>query len=208
MLAQAVSSASPDIPVAWRTGTAICAGGEGKGNRMTHLGKKATPTNDIGEVDISALIAAVPHLRAFARLLRGDPARADDLVQEVIVHARATTRHSLPGKNLKLWLFSLAHHLHYRDPPKAGARHDPLVGAGTRGVPGVSCQEACCTSHGFSLAFSRLRDEQREALILIEAADLTYREAAGVCNCPIDTIKSRVSRARGRLLQTQLVGAA
>ena len=65
----------------------------------------------------------------------------------------------------------------------------------------MSCQEACCTSYGFSLAFSQLHDEEREALILIEAADLTYAEAARVCSCPTETIMSRVSRARERLLQ-------
>jgi len=169
---------------------------------MILLEKNATPTDDSARIDkCSALLAAVPHLRAFARLLRGDPARADILVQEVIVHARATTRHILSGNDLKLWLFSLAHSLHHRD-------HDALAGAGTHDVPGMSCQEACCASHGFSLAFSQLRDEEREALILIEAADLTYAEAASVCNCPIDTIRSRVFRARGRLLQTLAVGAA
>jgi RNA polymerase sigma-70 factor (ECF subfamily) len=176
---------------------------------MILLEKNATPTNDGAKIDRrSALLAAVPHLRAFARLLRGDPARADILVQEVIVHARATTRHILPGNDLKLWLFSLAHSLHHRDLQKAGARYDALAGAGTHDVPGMSCQEACCASHGFSLAFSQRRDEEREALILIEAADLTYAEAASVCNCPAETIKSRVSRARERLLQTQVEGAA
>lgn len=174
---------------------------------MTHLEKNTTPTNESAEFDSSALIAAVPHLRAFVRLVKGDPARADDLVQEVIVHARAMTRRFLPGNGLKIWLFSLAHHLHHRDLQKAAARHDALSGAGTP-VLGMSCQEACCASQGFGLAFSQLRDEEREALILIEAADLTYAEAAGVCNCPTDTMKSRVSRARGRLLQTLVVGAA
>lgn len=175
---------------------------------MTILEKNATPTNDSAKIDRrSALLAAVPHLRAFARLLRGSPAHADNLVQEVIVHARAETRPFLPGSDLKLWLFSLAHSLHHRDLQK-GAPHDTLSGAGKHEVPGMSCQEACCTSQEFSLAFSQLRDDEREALILIEAADLTYAEAAGVCDCPTDTIKSRVSRAREKLLQTLVAGAA
>lgn len=172
-----------------------------------YLEKKAT--NASAKLDRwAALRAAVPHLRAFARLLRGDPARADILVQEVIVHARATPRPILPGNELKLWLFSLAHSLHHRDMRKAGAPYDALAGAGTHDAPGMSCKEACCASQGFRLAFSQLRDEEREALILIEAADLTYAEAAGVCNCLVETIKSRVSRARERLLQTLVDGAS
>src|SRR3546814_6166037 len=124
---------------------------------MTLLEKNATLMNGSAKIDRwSALLAAVPHLRAFARLLRGGPARADNLVQEVMVLARATTRRFLPGNDLKLWLFSLAHSLHHRDLQKAGARYDALAGAGTHAVPGVSCQEACCASHGFSLALSQL----------------------------------------------------
>jgi RNA polymerase sigma-70 factor (ECF subfamily) len=174
---------------------------------MTHLGKNTTPTNESAEIDRSALITAIPHLRAFARLLKGDPARADILAQEVIVHARATTHRLLPGNGLKLWLFSLAHHLHQRDLQKAGARHNAHTGAGIP-APDPSCQETSLASQRFGLAFSQLRDEEREALILMEAANLTYAEAASVCNCPTETIKSRVSRARARLLQTPAVDAA
>ena len=174
---------------------------------MTHLGKNTTPTNESAGIDRSALITAVPHLRAFAKLLKGDPARADILAQEVIVHARASTRRFLPGNGLKLWLFSLAHRLHQRDLQKAGARHHAHTGAGTV-APRLSRQEASRASQEFGLAFSQLRDEEREALILIEAASLTYGEAASVCNCPTETIRRRLSRARARLLQTLAVDAA
>jgi RNA polymerase sigma-70 factor (ECF subfamily) len=48
----------------------------------------------------------------------------------------------------------------------------------------------------FRRAFAQLVPDQREALILIGAAGLSYSEAAAVCNCAAGTIKSRVSRAR------------
>jgi RNA polymerase sigma-70 factor (ECF subfamily) len=174
---------------------------------MIFLEKNPTPTNESAEIDSSALIAAVPHLRAFARLLRGDPERADDLVQETVVLALTTSRHFLPENDLKLWLFSLLRDLYHRDLQTTGAGHEAFVCAETP-APGIACQEACCASGGFSLAFVQLRDEEREVLILVEAADLTYAEAASVCNCSIGTIKSRVSRARRRLLRTLVAGAA
>ena len=50
-------------------------------------------------------------------------------------------------------------------------------------------------------ALRRLPDEHREALILVGAAGLTYEEAAEICGCALGTIKSRVNRARARLLK-------
>jgi hypothetical protein len=44
-----------------------------------------------------------------------------------------------------------------------------------------------------------LPDEQREALILIGVAGLSYEETAEITGAAIGTIKSRVSRARDRL---------
>ena len=50
-----------------------------------------------------------------------------------------------------------------------------------------------------------LSDEQREALILIGAAGMSYEEAAEICQTAVGTIKSRVSRAR-TALQVILAG--
>ena len=50
-------------------------------------------------------------------------------------------------------------------------------------------------------ALDLLPAEHREALILVGAAGLSYEEAAGICGCPLGTIKSRVNRARTRLLK-------
>ena len=50
-------------------------------------------------------------------------------------------------------------------------------------------------------ALQRLPDEHREALILVGAAGLSYEEAAQICACALGTIKSRVNRARNRLIK-------
>ena len=44
-----------------------------------------------------------------------------------------------------------------------------------------------------------LKDDQREALILVGASGMSYDEAAEICSCAVGTIKSRVSRARKEL---------
>jgi RNA polymerase sigma-70 factor (ECF subfamily) len=45
-------------------------------------------------------------------------------------------------------------------------------------------------------ALSRLPVHRREALVLTGVAGLSYADAAGVCGCPVGTIRSRVARAR------------
>ena len=54
--------------------------------------------------------------------------------------------------------------------------------------------------HGDLLAaFASLTVEQREALILIEAAGLPYKAAARICRMPFLTFKKFVARARADL---------
>jgi RNA polymerase sigma-70 factor, ECF subfamily len=48
---------------------------------------------------------------------------------------------------------------------------------------------------------TKLPAEQREVLTLIGASGLSYEEAAAICEVEIGTIKSRLSRARSRLIR-------
>jgi RNA polymerase sigma-70 factor (ECF subfamily) len=53
----------------------------------------------------------------------------------------------------------------------------------------------------FRKALARLPAQQREVLTMIGAAGLSYEEAADICGVAAGTIKSRLSRARSRLLE-------
>jgi RNA polymerase sigma-70 factor (ECF subfamily) len=46
---------------------------------------------------------------------------------------------------------------------------------------------------------TQIDDDRREAFVLTQVVGLSYDEAAGVLDCPIGTIRSRVSRARSDL---------
>ena len=48
---------------------------------------------------------------------------------------------------------------------------------------------------------TKLPAEQREVLTLIGASGLSYEEAAAICEVEIGTIKSRLSRARAKLVE-------
>ena len=46
----------------------------------------------------------------------------------------------------------------------------------------------------------RLEPDRRIAFVLTQLFELSYDEAAAVCDCPIGTIRSRVARARNDLI--------
>jgi RNA polymerase sigma-70 factor (ECF subfamily) len=57
------------------------------------------------------MLAAVPHLRAFAISLCGNRDRADDFVQETLLRALANINTFRPGTNLNAWLFTILRNL-------------------------------------------------------------------------------------------------
>jgi RNA polymerase sigma-70 factor (ECF subfamily) len=53
----------------------------------------------------------------------------------------------------------------------------------------------------FRKALDALPPDQREALVLVGAAGFSYEEAAAISGCAVGTIKSRVNRARCKLIE-------
>ncbi len=62
-------------------------------------------------------------------------------------------------------------------------------------------QEAHIQFDEFRAALAQLPIDQREAVVLVGGAGLSYEEAARLCLCAVGTIKSRVFRARARLAE-------
>src|SRR5258708_2930180 len=58
------------------------------------------------------LIAALPRLRRYARVLTGDVNRADDLVQDTLARAWEKRRLWQAGSDLRAWLFTIMHNVH------------------------------------------------------------------------------------------------
>lgn len=145
------------------------------------------------------IVSLIPNLRAFAVSLSGDPARADDLVQETLVkaldHADAFRR----GTNLKAWLFTILRNTYfseYRQRRREIESRDPWREDVLTVLPG---QQGHVDLQDFQRALMELPPEQREALILAGAAGMSYEEVAAVSGCAVGTVKSRVNRARRKL---------
>src|SRR6201989_3624787 len=58
------------------------------------------------------LVAAIPRLRRYARVLTGEASRADDLVQETLARAWAKRRLWSIGTDLRAWLFTIMHNVY------------------------------------------------------------------------------------------------
>jgi len=147
------------------------------------------------------LIAVIPNLRAFAVSLCGNPDRADDLVQETLVKAWSNLGSFVEGTNLPAWLFTILSNIYYSEYRKRRrevADSDGTIAAKLATAP---AQNGHMDLLDFRVALQQLPNDQREALILIGASGLSYEEAAGVCNCAVGTMKSRVNRARNRLAE-------
>jgi len=149
------------------------------------------------------LIAAIPHLRAFARSLCNDPTQADDLAQEALAKAWKARDSFEPGTSIKAWTFMILRNQFYSEKRRSW-RTAPLdVEMAENTLLANDDPTAPMDLLELRAALAKLPDDQREALILVGAGGMAYEEAAQVCQCAVGTIKSRVSRAR-RALETLL----
>jgi RNA polymerase sigma-70 factor (ECF subfamily) len=146
------------------------------------------------------LVKWIPNLRAFALSLTQSAQHSDDLVQEALVKALANLDKFEVGSNLRAWLFTILRNCFYNE-----IRHRKyhqtasLDEIDSEAIELRATQEKYLEFQDVLKGLSRLVPEQREAIILIAAEGLSYEEAAAICNCPVGTVKSRLSRARQNL---------
>lgn len=147
------------------------------------------------------LAALVPNLRAFAKSLSGNADYADDLVQETLIKAWKNRNTFAEGSNLKAWLFTILRNTFLSDRRKRKFEVEDPDGILSAKLSTHGEQSGHMDFLDFAQAFGKLPDDQREALILIGAEGFSYEEAALMCGCAVGTIKSRVNRARNKLVE-------
>ena len=149
----------------------------------------------------SAMLSAVPSLRAFAISLSGNVDRADDLVQDTLMRALANIHRFEPGTNLNAWLFTILRNLFHSEYRKRKREVEDADGAYAARLASAPEQEARLDFSDLRLALAKLSSDQREAVLLVAAEGFSYEEAAAICGTAVGTIKSRVNRARTRLAE-------
>jgi len=144
----------------------------------------------------------IPRLRRFAMVLARDRDRADDLVQECLTRALSRIDSWTPGTNLRAWLFTILRNVHLNDVRREGRA--PFVpdagGGGSQGAAAAS-QEEDVSLRELGQILALLSNEHRQILMLIAVEGFSYEEAAHICEVPVGTVRSRLSRAREALRQ-------
>ena len=154
------------------------------------------------------LMKQLPSLRAFAISLVGKMDRADDLVQETVMKAWANRTSFTAGTNIRAWLFNILRNEFYTVFRKRRREVEDADGMIAASVGVHPEQDGHMDLADMQDALSRLPVDQREALVLVTASDMSYEEAAAVCGVAVGTIKSRVNRARAKLSELLKVGEA
>jgi len=146
------------------------------------------------------LLSAIPVLRGFAMSLCGDAVASDDLVQETLLRAWANGHLFRPGTNMGAWLCTILRNQFYTAMRRRMREVEDADGEYARQLSESASQEGVVALKRLCAALVSMPKAQRQALIMVGAEGCTYEEAAKRLGCRVGTIKSRVSRARGRLL--------
>ena len=149
------------------------------------------------------LTAELTVLRRFARALTGDPALADDLVQDCLERAMVKSHLYDRSRPLRAWLFTMLRNLHISGLRRNGrATVIKTVDDLTEGEGAVPPEQENLMSVGtVAEALDRLSPQHREVIVLVGLEEMSYRDVSEILGVPVGTIMSRLSRAREQMRQ-------
>jgi len=138
-----------------------------------------------------------------ARWLMGNPADAEDVVQDAYVRALAGAD-AFRGGDQRAWLLSIVRNgcysSHRRQRVRRATDFDETVHGEDTVTPSPEQRVIDRdTSRRVRLAVEQLTPDFREVIVLREFEGLSYREIADVVAAPVGTVMSRLSRARAQL---------
>lgn len=156
--------------------------------------------------------AALPHLHdvyTLARYLLRNPADADDAAQECYLRA---LRHfdTFRGTHIKPWLFAILRNICNGEFARRSRSALPMAESMDNAVEATPLWQEDQVSPETEVLRDRdaatirhlvaeLPAPFREAIVLREINDLSYREIADVVGAPVGTVMSRLARARSML---------
>jgi len=142
----------------------------------------------------------------FFRRRVAHPARAEELAQESFVAVLRGAQRYEPRATFRAYLFGVAYKILANDRRKLSQNSE---GAGPGlDVPGPPAPGGAESALWVRQAIERLEGRDREVLLLREYEELSYEEIAGVLRVPVNTVRSRLFRARLALKEMLVSGPA
>jgi RNA polymerase sigma-70 factor, ECF subfamily len=140
-------------------------------------------------------------LYAYALRLTNDPAAAEDVTQSTLITAWRRAQNFRSEGRLIAWLLGIVHHTAMKALRSTSHHLDPAADetvADQQPTPEerAQCQE---TKRWVREGLHALSSEHRTVLELVFYQGLSLAEVAEVLDCPLGTIKSRLSYARQHL---------
>jgi RNA polymerase sigma-70 factor (ECF subfamily) len=168
-----------------------------------------------GSLDYLLLSARAGSRRAFEQLVAAlerelthfclrlvGPAELDDTLQETYIALWRALPQFRGESSARTYVYAIARRTAARC-SRRQARWSELA---------ALCDSSGESDFGLSLeieeALSRLEADKRTAILLTRIFGFSYAEAALICDCPVGTIRSRVSRARQELIEHGLTERA
>lgn len=150
------------------------------------------------------LVRHRPALERSARRLCRNRDDAEDLVQATLMRAWQARAQYLPGGNLGGWLHRILCNRHLDNLRRRHGVQVPLpdeVPAQAQDVPEDSSSPLAMSTEVVLEALHQLPPELREPLELSAIDGKRYREIAELLAIPINTVGTRIRRARHKLLE-------
>lgn len=150
------------------------------------------------------LVDLIPRLRRFARVLAGNMADADDVVQATLEKAMRNRDQWQDDSRLDRWVFAIARNV-WIDNRRLAAnrnRHDDISEmVDMPGEDGTILVEQRSMQQAVRVAIAQLPEEQRALVGIVILEGYSYRDAAEMLDVPIGTVMSRLSRAKSTLAE-------
>lgn len=139
-------------------------------------------------------------LYTYALRITNDPATAEDVIQEALVIAWRSAEKFRGEGRLIAWLLSIVHHNAIKALRHTSQPLDEIEETVPVSNPSPEEQvRAGEIQQWIRRGLQSLSTEHRAVLELVFYQGLSLNEVAEVCRCPLGTVKSRLSYARGHL---------
>ena len=147
------------------------------------------------------IVDLIPALRDYESALTRSHHDVDDLVHETLIRALGNTHRFQPGTNLRAWLMTIMRNAFFNNVAKRSRERTGSADCISGEVATAPIQEWTVRGSEVMTAVLTLPTHYREMLVLKVMLGEPYDSAAVISGVAMGTVKSRVNRARVRVVE-------